>query len=257
MSRRLPVNEHLHLALLGADDDGLFPQPPDHVERRARLPAQRQFQGVFLNALLNDLAQLARNLEEPIRRTQSTQGLMGPLVVVILHPEPNPLARLLEAIKLGPLQKLLPDRFPEPFDLAQRHRMMRSALDMVDPVLLQLELEPGFAPPTGVLAAVVGEHLLGHTILADGGAIDFHHLFSALAAKQIQSDHVAGVVIQEADEVRILAADTEREDVRLPQLVGRGPLEGLRLGRMVPRLVLRLLDQLPRVQRAAHRLRAG
>jgi phytoene dehydrogenase-like protein len=136
LGRGWPINEHLHLALLGADDDGLFAQPSDHVERRARLSAQRQFQGVFLNALLDHLAQLPRDLEEPICRTQAPQRLMGPLVVVVLHPESNPLARLLEAIKLGPLQKLLPDRFPEPFDLAQRHRMMWSALDVVDPVFL-------------------------------------------------------------------------------------------------------------------------
>ena len=136
LGRRLPVNEHLHLALLGADDDGLFAQPSDHVERWARLSAQRQFQGVFLNTFLDHLAQLPRDLEEPIRRTQAPQRLMRALVIVILHPETNPLASLLEASKLGPLQELLPDRFPEPFDLAQRHRMMRLALDVVDPILL-------------------------------------------------------------------------------------------------------------------------
>ena len=257
MYGRLPVDEHLDLALLGTYDDGLFPHPPNHVEWRTRLPTQRQLQSVFLDALLNDLAQLPRDLEEPIRRAQSTKSLMGPLVVVVLHPETNPLAGLLKAIKHGSFQELLPEALPKPFDLAQSHRMMGPTLDVVDPVLLQLVLELGFAPPVGVLTTVVGEHFLGHAILADGSAIDFHHLLGTLAAKQIHSDYVARIVIEEADQVCILTANTKHEDVRLPQLIGRGPLEALRLGRVVPPLVLRPLDRLPCVQRAAHRLGAG
>jgi hypothetical protein len=58
-----------------------------------------------------------------------------PLVVVVLDPEPHPLARGLEAVELGSHQELLPDRLPEPFDLAERHGMMRPALDVVNPIL--------------------------------------------------------------------------------------------------------------------------
>jgi hypothetical protein len=60
---------------------------------------------------------------------------MRPLVVVVLHPQPNPLASRLEAIKLGALQELLPDGFPEAFDLTQGHGMMWPALDVVHPIL--------------------------------------------------------------------------------------------------------------------------
>jgi hypothetical protein len=60
---------------------------------------------------------------------------MGPLVVVVLHPEPHPLARRLETVELGSHQELLPDRLPEPLDLPQRHGMMRPALDVVNPIL--------------------------------------------------------------------------------------------------------------------------
>jgi len=42
-SRFLAIHEHLHLTLLGTNDYGLLAHPPDHVERTARLPPQRQF----------------------------------------------------------------------------------------------------------------------------------------------------------------------------------------------------------------------
>ena len=90
---------------------------------------------------------------------------MGPPVVVVLHPQPHPLAGRLEAVKLGALQELLPDRFPEAFDLAQGHGMMRPALNVVNPIFAQLRLETGGAAPTRELASLVGEHLFGHAVL--------------------------------------------------------------------------------------------
>jgi hypothetical protein len=75
------------------------------------------------------------NGEEAIGGTQPLQRLVRPLVVVVLHPQPNPLAGRLEAIKLGALQELLPDGPPEAFDLTQGHGMMWPALDVVHPIL--------------------------------------------------------------------------------------------------------------------------
>jgi len=170
-SRFFAIDEHLHLALLGTNDDGLLTHPSHHVERTARLPSQGQLQHVVLNAALDDLAQLLGNGKEAIGRTQPLQGLMGPPVVVVLHPQPNPLAGRLEAVKLRPHQELLPDRLPEAFDLAQGHGMMRSALNVVNPILAQLRLETGGAAPTGVLAALVGEHLFGHAVLRHRSAV--------------------------------------------------------------------------------------
>ena len=125
----LAIDEHPHLPLLGTNDHGLLAHPPYHVEGTARLPSQRQFQHVLLHAALDDLAQFLGNGKEAIRRTQPLQGLMRPLVVVVLHPEPNPFAGGLEAVKLRPHQELLPDRLPEAFDLAQSHGMMWPALN--------------------------------------------------------------------------------------------------------------------------------
>ena len=96
---------------------------------------------------------------------------MGPPVVVVLHPQPNPLAGRLEAVELGAHQELLPDGFPEAFDLAQGHGMMRPALNVVNPILAQLRLETGGPAPTRVLAALIGEHLFGHAVLRHRPAV--------------------------------------------------------------------------------------
>ena len=171
-SRVLAIDEHLHVALLGPNHHRLLAHPSHHVERTARLPVQRQFQHVLLHAALDDLPQLLGNGKEAIGGTQPLQGLVGPPVVVVLHPEPHPLAGRLEAVELRAPQELLPDGFPEAFDLAQGHGMMRSALEMVHPILAQLRLEPGGPAPTRVLPALIGEHLLGHAVLRHRPAVD-------------------------------------------------------------------------------------
>ena len=63
-------------------------------------------------------------------------------MVVILHPLPDPLSRLLKTPKLRPYQEFLIDRLPKPLDLPQRHRMMGLRFNMANPVFLQLPLKP-------------------------------------------------------------------------------------------------------------------
>jgi hypothetical protein len=96
-----------------------------------------------------------------------------PLVVVVLHPQPHPLAGGIEAVKLRSHQKLLPDRLPEAFDLAEGHGMMRPALEVVDP-----SLGNGF--PCGGVADFAGlcrdlpsefvDFLWNHQALIDSGS---------------------------------------------------------------------------------------
>jgi hypothetical protein len=240
----LALDEHLHFTLFGTDDHGLLAHPPHHVERTARLPPQRQFQHVLLNAVLDDLPQFLGDGKEPIGRTQPLQGLVRPLVVVVLHPPPHPLAGGLEAIELRSHQELLPDRLPVPFDLAQGHGMVRPALDVVDPILAQLRLETRRAAPTAVLAALIREHFFGHAVLRHRRAVHLQYVLCRLAAKHVQSHHVAGVIIEKADEVGVLASQTEGKDIGLPHLVGSGPLEEARFGWIALGLGLRFLEQL-------------
>ena len=134
---------------------------------------------------------------------------------------------------------------------------MRLAAKVVNPILRQFVLEPRLAVPGGILPPIVGEHFLGRPILADRRAIDFQHVLGGLTAKQIQPDDVARVVIDEPDQVGVLTPEPKREDVRLPHLIGRRPLEEPRFGRIALRLLLARMDELLLVQRAPHRLSAA
>jgi hypothetical protein len=171
----LIANAEFEFALLSAEHDGLAVHPPHHVERRLRFAAQSQFQQVFLDAGLDRLTQLGLDLEEAIRRAKTFDALMRPPVVVILDPEFDPLTGGVEAVELGAGEELLPDRLPEAFALAQSHGMVRSGLEVGHTILFELGFEAAGATPTGILAAIVGEHLLGRLKLAHRDAIHFDH----------------------------------------------------------------------------------
>jgi hypothetical protein len=173
-------------------------------------------------------------------------------VVVVLHPEPHPLARGLKAVELGAHQELLPDRLPEPFDLAQGHGMMRPALDVANPILPQLRLEARGPAPTRILAALIGEHLFGHAVFRHGRAVHFQDVLGRLAAKYVQPYHVAGVVIEKPDQVGVLASQAKGEDVGLPHLVGCRALEEAWLRGIALRFGLPFLEKLLLVERAAN-----
>jgi len=237
------VDTEFEFALLGAEDDRLAIHAADHVEGLTGFAAQGQFQKVFLNARLDGLAQRRLDLEEAVGRAEPFDALMRPLVVVVADPEFDPFLRRLEAVELGAGQEVLPDRRPEALDLAQRHGMLRPALEVRDMVLLELGFEAAGAPPAGVLAAVVGEQLLGWLELADGDAVHLDHRLGGGAAEQTRPDDVPGVIIQEGDEVGVTTAQPEGEDVRLPHLVGRGPFK-----EAGPREVLLLARRLRRDQ---------
>lgn len=134
---------------------------------------------------------------------------MGPLVVVVFDPEADPFPGRFEVFELGAHEELIPDRLPEPFNLSERHRVMRRRSDVMDPVLLELQLELRLAPPGRILPAVVRQHLLGDAILGRGAAIDLEDVDRRLAPEETQSDHVSGVVVNKADEVGVLSAEPE------------------------------------------------
>ena len=75
-----------------------------------------------------------------------------------------------------------------------------------------------------------------------------------LAAKHVQPDEVAGVVIQKPDEIGILAPQPEGEYVALPHLVGGGPFEEARPGWILLGFAAGLFEQLLLMQSPANRL---
>ena len=247
----------LELALLGTEHDGLAVHAAHHVEGRLGFAAQGQFEEIIGNALLDGLAQFVLDLEEAVGGAQATDALMGPLVVVVFDPEFDALPGNVEALELGADQEVLPDRGPEALDLAQRHGVLRPGLEVRDAILLELGREAAGAAPGSVLAAVVGEHLLGRLELAGGDTIDLDDGLGRGAAEQVRADDETGVIIHEGDEVGVAATQPEREDVRLPHLIGRGPLEETGPGEVALLRWHRGRHQLGLVQALAHRLGTG
>ena len=232
--RRLgAVHEHLHLAFFGSDHNRLLAHTADHIKRISGFSPQGKLQGVFLHTLLQRLFQGMGDFEEPVGRTQAADALMGPLVVVIFHPEVDPSGSILVAGELGPLQKLPEDRLPEPLDLAQRHGVVRAGFDVLDAVFLKLPLKARSAPPVGVLAPVVGEHLLGNAVFGHGTPVGLKNVFGGLAAVKTHTGNVAGIIVHKADQIGIATGQPEGHDVALPHLIGRGPFKKPRCGRVL------------------------
>jgi hypothetical protein len=244
-SAGLSVNEHPDFALLGPDHHRLTAHAAHHVKRVHRPAPKGELERIFLKPLFDRLPKLVGDLKEPIGRTQSPDSLMRPLVVIVLDPQRGARHRLLEAVKLRPLQKLPQDRLPEPLDLTERHRVMRPGADVFDTVFLQLLLKPSLPPPVGVLPAVVGQHLLGNPVLGHRPPVGLQHVLSGLAAVQPQGRHVAAVIVDETDQVGVVASQPNGQDVALPELVRPGSLEKPRLGRILLRLDRGLLHQPP------------
>jgi len=219
------VDREFEFAFFGPEDDGLPFHAADQVEGGLGLSAQRQLQQVVLEAGFEGVTQRGGNFKEAIRRAKTFDALMGPLVIVIFDPEPDPFAGGIETVKLGAGEELLPERFPEPLDFAERHGMVGARLEVVGAILFHLGLEAGRAAPVDELPAVVREHFFGRLVFPGGDPKHFQHVFGGVAAKQIRPHDEARIIVHERDDVGITAAQPEGEDVGLPHLVGRRALE--------------------------------
>jgi hypothetical protein len=168
---------------------------------------------------------LRGHFKEAVRRTKAFDALMRTLVVVVFDPEPDAFPGRLEAFELGAGEELLPNGLPKALDLAERHGMVWTALEVSDAALLELGLKAGGPPPCRVLAAIVSEHLLGRIILTHGSAEHFQDILSGLAAEDIGANQEPGIIIHETNQVGIAAAQPKGEDIRLPHLVWGGSFE--------------------------------
>jgi hypothetical protein len=252
------INRDPYLSALRLKHDVLPAHAPDHVERLLRFATQGQRFHVFRNAAFADATHILLERKEAFRRAQAFDALMGTLVVVVLHPVGNAFHRALKGFKTGPIQELLPDGFPEPLDLAERHGMVWRTADVMHMVTGQRVLEARLPVPRHILPAIVGQHLLGFTVFTRRPTVHLQHILRGLAPEESQAHDVPGVVINEPDQVGILMIDLKAEDVALPHLVRRGTLKEPRLLRILLGLPGRFRNrQFVTVQRLAHCLRTG
>jgi len=107
---------------------------------------------------------------------------------------------------------------------------MRPALHMRDAMTLQLRFELRRPAPGGVLPALIGQDLPRRPIVCDPARQRLQHQHASLVMRHRQAHEVAGVIVQERSDIdSFVPPQEERKQVRLPQLVGLGPLEVLDL----------------------------
>ena len=227
---RLFVAEaHLHAGARRRNRKVPIAEPPHEVEGFSRWLLERHAKRVVRDALLDRGAHVSRRAEESIRGHQALDALVRTLEVVRLHEEHEPPRAVVEVRKHRARQKLLPQRLPESLDLAERLRVLRPALDLADALPAKLLLEARLTAPRRVLTALVGEHLLGRAEVGNGARERFEHQRRALMMRESVRDEEPTVIVHEGREVETLvASEQKREDVRLPELIGRGALEAPR-----------------------------
>jgi hypothetical protein len=189
----------------------------------------RQAQRVGRDLRLDRRTHVGRGAEEAVSRHEPVEPLVRTLEVVVLHVELEPSQAVCEVGKHRAPEKLVPQRLPEAFDLAERLRVLRSALAVRDAVAAQPLLEVRFAAPRGVLPTVVGEHLARLAVLRDAAFERLHHQARLLMVRERKRHQVPRVVVHERRDVQtLIAAQLEGEDVALPQLIWFRALESPR-----------------------------
>jgi hypothetical protein len=226
--RVLISHPHVERRATCTDGEDAIPELTGQIERLSERLRLRQAQCVLGHLSLDARAYLAGGTEVPIRRRQALKALMRALEVVVLDKQRHAPLAVLEVGKHRAAEQLLPQRLPEPLDLAAGLRMVRSALHMRDAVTFELGFELGRATPGGVLPSLIGEDLPRRAVVRNAARERLEHQHTSLVMRHRQAHQVTGVIIQERGHIDpLVSAQQEREQVRLPQLVRLGTLEVL------------------------------
>ena len=223
--------------------------PTGNVERCLGHTVARQFQGVGRHTLSQHGQHLGGGAKETIGRHQAVDSLVGTLEVIVVDEMPDSAAGVLQIEKHRRFDTLPPQRSPETLDLAQGLRPLRFGHDVLDPPLVHFTMESARAAPGDILAAVVGEYLLGRAVGYDRRPHDLQDQGRRLAGVDPVAGEESAVVVHEGHHVNppVLPLQDEGEQIGLPKLVGRGPLElplliGMRMGGHLLHLVARLVQ---------------
>lgn len=237
----------------GRNAEVLVAEATDEIEGLLRGLLTREPQGVGLDLRFDGGADLGCRPKEAIGGHVPVDALVWPLEVVVLDEELRPSEAVREVGEHRLAQKLVPERLPEPFDLAERLWMLRPALAVRDAAAAKQLLKLGRAAPGSVLPPLIRQHLTWLAVFGDAAFERLDDEARLLMVCHRPRHQVPRVVVHEADEVHaLMAPKLEREDVALPQLIGLGTLEPpLRL--VTPLDVLALCEQAGLVQDPAHR----
>jgi len=227
----------------GRDRQSLVAKLADDIKRLAQRLLERESQCVRRDRALDLRPHVRRRLEETIGGDQAIERLVRSLEVVVRQVVHEALLRVDRVREHRPAEKLVPQCLPEPLDLAERLRMLRPTADVMDAHPRERLFELRLAPPHRVLPAIVGQHLARLAVRSNAVLERLHHQSRLLVVRERVPNDESAVVVHEHAHVKPLrAAQPEREDVRLPKLVRRRPLEPPRPV-LARRRRLRCLDQ--------------
>jgi hypothetical protein len=116
------------------DAEVLITEPADEIERFVWGLLLCEPQGVRGDLRLDCCADVSGGAEEAICGYKSVDALMRSLKVVVLDVERYATLAVGEVCEDRLAQELAPEALPEPFDLAERLRMLRPTLDVRDAV---------------------------------------------------------------------------------------------------------------------------
>jgi len=123
----------VQLSARGRDTQIPVPHPAHQVEGLAHRARQRQLTRVVLDGLLDHLPHLGRGQEEAIRGRLALKRRVRTLEVVPVYVQLGATDTVIEVHEDRARQELLPERLPPSLQLADRHRVLGTALDVVDP----------------------------------------------------------------------------------------------------------------------------
>jgi hypothetical protein len=164
----------------------------------------REAQRVLCHRRLDRRAHRRGSAKEAVRRRHALERLMRALEVVMLYEQPHAALTILEVRKHGAREELLPHRLPEPLDLPAGLRMMGSALNVRDPVAMELRLELRGTAPRSVLPTLIGENLAGCSILGNPTLERLEHQHTTLVMGECQADQISRVIVQKCRHVQSL-----------------------------------------------------
>ena len=118
----------------GCNAEVLVAEATDEVEGFLRRLLLCEAKRIGLDLLFDGGADMRCRSKESIRGHQSLDALMWTLEVVVLHEELDAPKAVREISEHRLAEKLLPQRFPKPFDLAERLGVLRPALAVLDAV---------------------------------------------------------------------------------------------------------------------------
>lgn len=177
-----------------------IPDATDHHKRFADMAFQGKFESIVCY-FLGELPFHRRfDFKKTIRRGQTADSLMRTLKIVVSDIERQLLPKLIETADLRFVEKLLPQRPPEPFHFSIGLRMVGAADRMLDLVVAQIGSELVVPGPADELTAAVGQDFFRERVVTARFFQQIDGISYRLAMEQIQGDNITRIIIQIADD---------------------------------------------------------